>query len=58
MGYSPWGCKESDTTKVTNHASCKYLLEGNLRAFSATSDAALADIKEGTDVACSSWGKE
>ena len=20
MGYSPWGCKESDTTKVTSHA--------------------------------------
>ena len=20
MGYSPWGCKESDTTKETEHA--------------------------------------
>ena len=20
VGYSPWGCKESDTTKVTSHA--------------------------------------
>ena len=20
MGYSPWGCKESDTTEATEHA--------------------------------------
>ena len=58
VGYSPWGCKESDTTKVTWHASCKYILEGVLRAFSPTSDAALADPKEGTGVVFSWWGKE
>ena len=22
VGYSPWGCKESDTTEVTLQASC------------------------------------
>ena len=27
LGYSPWGCKESDTTEVTEHVS----MQGNTR---------------------------
>ena len=27
VGYSPWGCKESDTTEVTEHA---HTMEGNI----------------------------
>ena len=26
MGYSPWGCKESDTTEVTLHTGSRVLL--------------------------------
>ena len=22
MGYSPWGCQESDTTEATSHTAC------------------------------------
>ena len=33
-GYGPWGCKESDTTSVTEHAR-KHGLLGSLQALSS-----------------------
>ena len=29
MGYSPWGCKKSDTTELLTHTNSLYLLIPN-----------------------------